>query len=316
MGLRSNNRQDYYYLYIMIIIYIKRGEYLDIYNPIILRANRAVIPPGSITKFPKVQSRMLLWCTGNEGKVTANGSSFNLKKDMFLFLPWNHSITYAAYPDSSFNIAGIHLIPHIPKGTEITYNINHINTYNDQYNSMRSDSDLLGLKGLQRGSMKNGTPLKYLADYILSWFKRELDEERVVREMACQLLYEIKYNLKNVHSENRNIPLKLKNMVIFLEQNLASSIELSEIAAVGECSIPTANRLFKKYLNQSPVKWLQEKRIRVAATMLSTSTVSSAEASLSVGIEDPYYFSRLFKQIMGTTVSKYRMNNSIFYSTD
>lgn len=280
-------------------------------QPIILRANRAHFPARSIVDFPMVQSRMLLWCTGNAGQVWINGFRYNLKPMDFLFLPWNHAIRYCAQDKSSFDMSGIHLIPHLPIGDPVDYFIYHSFMTDRKPQENRFDSDLPLLKGTVEGKMIKGSALHNIAEYILQVFERENRNEKLSRSLAGTLLYELSFYMEHSNELQPLIPGKLKKMLDYIENNYSDPVTLEKIAASGGCSPPTATRLFRRYLEITPVRWLQEKRIRKAAEILKTSALTSAEAAYAVGIDDPYYFSRLFKKIMGETVRSFRADRLI-----
>jgi len=56
----------------------------------------------------------------------------------------------------------------------------------------------------------------------------------------------------------------------------------------------------------SPVEFVREVRFERAAEYIRDTQLTVAEISYKVGIEDPRYFSRCFKQKFGTTPSEYR----------
>ena len=66
------------------------------------------------------------------------------------------------------------------------------------------------------------------------------------------------------------------------------------------------NRLFRKYLGNSPRHCVIQARMRRAAELLLSSNASVAEIAMSVGIENEFYFSRLFKKSFALSPSGYR----------
>ncbi len=66
----------------------------------------------------------------------------------------------------------------------------------------------------------------------------------------------------------------------------------------------------KSLTGLSPVEFVREVRFERAAEYIKTSQLSVSEISYKVGIEDPRYFSRCFKQKFGLTPSEYRQKES------
>lgn len=59
------------------------------------------------------------------------------------------------------------------------------------------------------------------------------------------------------------------------------------------------SHLFKEATGVTPRKYVEQKRIDAAKELLTTSELHIAEVALSVGYEDVYYFSRVFKKLVG-----------------
>lgn len=78
--------------------------------------------------------------------------------------------------------------------------------------------------------------------------------------------------------------------------------ELAKIASVSHSSL---YRRFVKRYQISPKRFLLEYRIERACAMLSTTDCTVQEVSNSVGFDDPFYFSRLFKEVKGVSPRRY-----------
>ncbi|MBR1918180.1 MAG: AraC family ligand binding domain-containing protein [Spirochaetales bacterium] len=65
-------------------------------------------------------------------------------------------------------------------------------------------------------------------------------------------------------------------------------------------------RAFKDTLNRSPLRFLEETRIREASILLQTTNFSIAEIADKVGYADPLYFSKVFRRVMGKTPTDFR----------
>lgn len=66
------------------------------------------------------------------------------------------------------------------------------------------------------------------------------------------------------------------------------------------------NRLFRKYHKTSPRHCVIQARMQKAADLLLGTTASVAEIALEAGIENEFYFSRLFKKQFALSPSDYR----------
>jgi transcriptional regulator GlxA family with amidase domain len=66
--------------------------------------------------------------------------------------------------------------------------------------------------------------------------------------------------------------------------------------------------LFKQQTGYAPIDFLIRQRIRKACQLLDTTDASVAAIAEKVGFEDPYYFSRCFHRIMGSSPRTYRQS--------
>ena len=95
--------------------------------------------------------------------------------------------------------------------------------------------------------------------------------------------------------------------VTYILQNLADPLlSVKTVATFAGMSETHLRRIFKTAVNTSPVRYITFLRLEKAKNMLLNSNYSIEEIAVSVGIPDPYYFSRLFKREIGVAPSQYR----------
>lgn len=81
---------------------------------------------------------------------------------------------------------------------------------------------------------------------------------------------------------------------------------VTKLAERFEMSETHIRRLFEQSVHTSPLRYIHALRLDKAKNMLLVSNYSIAEIALSVGFDDPYYFSRFFKRETGMSPSEYR----------
>ena len=91
----------------------------------------------------------------------------------------------------------------------------------------------------------------------------------------------------------------------YMEENYMYRLTLSSISANVNLSSSYLCRIFKSEVGTSITNYLNNLRIRKAATLIKENTMSMKEISSMVGIDDQLYFSRLFKKCMGISPSEY-----------
>lgn len=82
-------------------------------------------------------------------------------------------------------------------------------------------------------------------------------------------------------------------------------ITVEGLAAYASVSHSSLYRRFIKRFQISPKRFLLEYRIQRACALLVESGCSIQEVSNSVGFEDPFYFSRAFKEVKGVSPRQY-----------
>jgi AraC-like DNA-binding protein len=105
-------------------------------------------------------------------------------------------------------------------------------------------------------------------------------------------------------------PFDVYRLQKFIHESLAKQIDLGDLARQVNLSVPHFVRSFKRIFEVSPMQYIIQKRMTLACSLLVETSSPLKRVGLSVGYEDPYYFSRLFKKVMGVSPSVYRESGS------
>ncbi|ANS74334.1 AraC family transcriptional regulator [Paenibacillus yonginensis] len=92
----------------------------------------------------------------------------------------------------------------------------------------------------------------------------------------------------------------------YMSEHLEGRLTLAELASQANLSVPHLTHRFKQATGYSPVDYYLRLKIQRACQMLDLTDQSIKEISHRLGFQDPYYFSRLFKKIMGKPPTEYR----------
>lgn len=92
----------------------------------------------------------------------------------------------------------------------------------------------------------------------------------------------------------------------YLSEHLAESVTLSELARHAGVSKQHLIYLFKQETGLPPIEYFLRMKMQRAAQLLDLTDLGVKQVGSAVGLSDPYYFSRLFKQMMGCSPTKYR----------
>lgn len=97
----------------------------------------------------------------------------------------------------------------------------------------------------------------------------------------------------------------------FMQNNLSKSITLDNIAQAAHLSTSFCSRKFKQDTGYAPIEYFNHLRIQKACQLLHFSDLRINEVAAQLGIDDPFYFSRLFKKQMGISPAEYRKSEGI-----
>lgn len=98
-----------------------------------------------------------------------------------------------------------------------------------------------------------------------------------------------------------------RRMVAFVEENYYSDLSLDDIAQNASVSRSTCCRLFRKYVNMSPIDFLNSYRLQVAGSLLETTDLPVTQIASRCGFNHASYFSELFRKSYGCTPMAYRI---------
>ncbi|MCC5835780.1 MAG: AraC family transcriptional regulator [Opitutales bacterium] len=92
----------------------------------------------------------------------------------------------------------------------------------------------------------------------------------------------------------------------WMRNHIHRRCELPDLARLGGLSVARYSSLFKEQTGYPPMDYFIRLKIQQACWLLDTTTFRVSEVANAVGYEDSYYFSRLFRRIMGKSPRAYR----------
>jgi transcriptional regulator GlxA family with amidase domain len=135
--------------------------------------------------------------------------------------------------------------------------------------------------------------------------------EKIMDDVTDRLLYR---SIRDIQSTARiskssrigfRVP-KLVRATAIMESHLENPLSTSEIASMVGVSARQLERLFKKYLNQSPGRFSLSLRLEKARQLLASTELHVIEISLACGFGTPSNFSKCFRNEYGRTPHAFR----------
>lgn len=97
-----------------------------------------------------------------------------------------------------------------------------------------------------------------------------------------------------------------RDMLSFIHQHYMNRITLSDIAAAGNICRSKCCLIFKRYMNCSPIEFLNQYRLETSCKLLENKDLSITEIAGLCGFVHSSYYSQMFRRIYGLTPREYR----------
>ena len=231
----------------------------------------------------------LMMCLDGHGYVVVNDKKAHLRAGELLIIPRNCKHTYWAAEDEPWSIYWMHF-----RGEDSSYYLDRIPQFAEPVafdESARTEAVRLFRDCLE--TLEDGYALPTLIYAAQS-----------AKHILSVLLF-----------RNSALPMKLRTqsqrlncdaVIEYMRSRLHESVRLEEFASQAGLSVSHFSEMFRDQVHQSPMSYFTQLKIRAACRLLDFSGKSVKVVALETGYSDPYYFSRVFKKIMGISPDKYR----------
>jgi len=231
---------------------------------------------------------IFIFCIDGKGWCEIENRKFQIKNNEFLIIPANFQHVYAADESDPWSIYWMHfkginssaianeLYDRLKKNNnQVEYNEKRIAVFNELFNN------------LERGAAKQNLAFISLSlGYFLSSF-----------------LYQECFTINETNQVKVN---PVEQSISFMKQKTGTLLVLQELAEEANLSVSHYSYLFKQHTGYSPIDYFNHLKIQQACHWLQFTNLSINEISYRLGVDDVFYFSRLFKKTMGIPPRQYR----------
>ncbi|MGN7409424.1 helix-turn-helix domain-containing protein [Sporosarcina sp. SAFN-010] len=106
--------------------------------------------------------------------------------------------------------------------------------------------------------------------------------------------------------EEPNIKKELQNIIHHMDLHYNDDFQVEDMARHSGVTPTIFFKLFKESTSLSPLQYITRNRIEKARQLLVAGDASIREVANAVGYPDVYYFSRIFKKVVGIPPNRYR----------
>jgi AraC-like DNA-binding protein len=230
---------------------------------------------------------ILIYCVDGKGEAVIEGEKFKITPSEYLIIPRRKSHAYWSDADNPWSIYWLHLRG---KGAEVISEI--------LFKRMREGKNGILITGELIRVFNN-----IYNNFLLGYSTANMIYTSMNLNHYCKFfVYPEKIQDYNKKEGN----MDFERVIRFLKENISKNISLHEIASVANLSSAHFCISFRKTTGFSPIEYFNHLKIQEACQLLQFTTQRISEIADAVGIEDPYYFSRLFHKIMGVSPKEYR----------
>jgi len=230
---------------------------------------------------------IFIFCVGGRGWLEINGKTYLIEKHGAFLIPPHTPHKYGADPDHPWANYWIHF-----QGKQVPDYVSIINS--------------------EAGNPAFHIHLHQLTTGMIEQLYQHMSQVHTYSGLVAasgvlaQLLGNIQLNMRAAEKRPRTAEENIDRTVTFMSQNLSCKLSLKELANIAGMSVNHYGTMFARRYENSPIDYFNRLKMQRACELLKTSDFRISEIGEQLGIEDPYYFSRLFKKIMGVPPKHYR----------
>jgi AraC family transcriptional regulator, arabinose operon regulatory protein len=233
---------------------------------------------------------VFIYCIDGTGWFKIKDKKYEVHANQYFILPAGMPHQYASYENNPWTIYWIHF-----KGKmAASYTENAAHPI-DVSPNIRSR---IGLRNDLFEEMFNTLKMGYSNEnlrYVCSCLHYYLGSFRYLQQYR-----------ESVMLKDKNVNDPINATIHYMNENIGKRINLEEFAEYIGYSSSHFSMLFSKQTGYSPLTYFNMLKIQHSCQLLDFTDMKINQISYKVGIEDPYYFSRLFNKVMGMSPLKYR----------
>lgn len=101
--------------------------------------------------------------------------------------------------------------------------------------------------------------------------------------------------------------LKIEESMAYMSRHLNVPLSVATLAARADLSRSHFSALFKRHVGSTPIDYFIRLRLQQACQLLENTEMSVKAIAYTLGYDDPFYFSRIFKSFHRMPPSQYRL---------
>jgi len=243
-----------------------------------------------------INQHILIYCIKGNGWALIDNKPYTVSPGDFLLLPANTPHEYGADEQAPWTIYWMHF-----KGTSSKDFVQMM---------LKRMGDHLAAVSFQENRL-------HLFEEIYTSVERGYSTDNIcyaslsLQYFLGSCCFDNNYNYLAKHEKVDSISLCIN----YLQKHVGKTLSLQEIADSVNLSVSHFAAIFKKSTGFSIIDYFNHLKIQKACQYLQFTDLRINEIADRLGIEDPYYFSRMFTKVIGVSPNKYRNRKKISVET-
>lgn len=247
-----------------------------------------------------ISEYVLIYCMEGEGWCSIEKERFQLKNNQYIILPARKPHAYGADKHHPWTIYWLH------------FTGEHASIYSEgqqqpqditpTHNSRISERQLVFEEIF--ATLEHSTDCESLryASSLLHYYLASMRYLRQYRRMTSE---------DSLSAPSQSVSNNVAAATIhYMKENVEKRLSLEQLARYTGYSPSHFSNLFRQQTGESPLACLNRLKIERACHLLLSTDMRVNQICHKVGLDDSYYFSRLFKQHTGLSPKQYRESNA------
>jgi AraC-like DNA-binding protein len=232
---------------------------------------------------------ILIYCVEGKGKVTINSTSYAIVPGDYFIIPSNVPHHYKSDEKAPWTIYWCHF-----KGEQADAIVQSIIAKESSYKSkVEFIEERIGYFDILYSNFEKGYSQENLTFINILFL-----------QFLSTFLFSDKFTL-HLQSSTDNF---LERSISYMQDHIDKNLTLAELADNVNYSASHYSYRFRHKTGFSPIEYFSQLKIQKACQYLQFTDLRIKEVACKIGINDPYYFTRLFGKTMGFSPKEYRQS--------
>lgn len=237
------------------------------------------------------QEHVLIFCTGGNGWCQINERLWNVSEGNVLIIPAGTPHRYGAHEVAPWAIYWSHLA-----GDRANQLIEKLGVTAEQ--PLFETHEIIRMtdcfEGMLNDVLQHNTPDEYPYETLL-----------LLGTAQALMLAIILASTKFSDAHGKHIEKRVFQSINYMKANITQTFTLEQLAENVNVSSSHYSALFKHQIHNSPIAFFNNLKMQRACELFNAGQQNISRVANQLGFEDSYYFSRIFKKIVGTSPSEY-----------